>query len=145
MRHRFRRQCIFITLLAEKINDGLISGHLLVSIAPAPSGDSKTGLSTSSENQPDYSEEGKRNRKHNSSVYYCVWKALLWVKFGRKDVLISGHILVSPLFELFGESILSFISSPGMSLFLWPVVKVCSLGMWNKSWRIEILKSVKFS
>ena len=40
--------------------------------APAPSGDSKTGLSTSSENQPDYSEEGKRNRKHNSSVYYCV-------------------------------------------------------------------------
>jgi hypothetical protein len=26
-----------------------------------------------------------------------------------------------------------------MSLFLWPVVKVCFLGMRNKSWWMEIL------
>ncbi|KAF9669585.1 hypothetical protein SADUNF_Sadunf14G0122800 [Salix dunnii] len=38
-------------------------------------------------------------------------------RFCGEDVLISGHLLVS-LFELFGESILSFIPSPEMSLFL---------------------------
>ncbi|KAF9669584.1 hypothetical protein SADUNF_Sadunf14G0122700 [Salix dunnii] len=83
--------------------------------APAPSGDSKTGLSSSSEHLPNYSEAGSRNRKDkgdNQAIKTSAILSQVW-----KDDLNSGHLLVS-LFELFGESILSFIPSPEMSLFL---------------------------
>ncbi|KAJ6680534.1 TRANSCRIPTION INITIATION FACTOR TFIID SUBUNIT 6 [Salix purpurea] len=83
--------------------------------APAPSGDSKTGLPSSSEHLPNYSEAGSRNRKDKGDNQALKTSAILSQVW--KDDLNSGHLLVS-LFELFGESILSFIPSPEMSLFL---------------------------
>lgn len=84
-------------------------------IAPVPLGDSKTGLSTSSEHTPNYSEAGSRNQKDKGDSQAIKTSAILSQVW--KDDLNSGHLLVS-LFELFGESILSFIPSPEMSLFL---------------------------
>ncbi|KAJ6674609.1 TRANSCRIPTION INITIATION FACTOR TFIID SUBUNIT 6 [Salix viminalis] len=83
--------------------------------APAPSADSKTELPSSSEHLPNYSEAGSRNRKDKGDNQALKTSAILSQVW--KDDLNSGHLLVS-LFELFGESILSFIPSPEMSLFL---------------------------
>uniref|UniRef100_A0A6M2F4U6 TATA box binding protein associated factor (TAF) histone-like fold domain-containing protein n=1 Tax=Populus davidiana TaxID=266767 RepID=A0A6M2F4U6_9ROSI len=96
--------------------DMVVPSHMQVEpIAPGPLGDSKTGLSTSSEHTPNYSEAGSRNRKDKGDSQAIKTSAILSQVW--KDDLNSGHLLVS-LFELFGESILSFIPSPEMSLFL---------------------------
>lgn len=96
--------------------DMVVLSHMQVEpIAPVPLGDSKTGLSTSSEHTPNYSEAGSRNRKDKGDSQAIKTSAILSQVW--KDDLNSGHLLVS-LFELFGESILSFIPSPEMSLFL---------------------------
>ena len=84
-------------------------------VEPTAPGDSKTELPSSSEHLPNYSEAGSRNRKDkgdNQAIKTSAILSQVW-----KDDLNSGHLLVS-LFELFGESILSFIPSPEMSLFL---------------------------
>ncbi|CAK7349063.1 unnamed protein product [Dovyalis caffra] len=83
--------------------------------APAPSGDSKMGPSTSSEQMPNDSYAGSRIQKEKGDSQAIKTSAILSQVW--KDDLNSGHLLVS-LFELFGESILSFIPSPEMSLFL---------------------------
>ncbi|XP_011003500.1 PREDICTED: transcription initiation factor TFIID subunit 6-like isoform X1 [Populus euphratica] len=94
----------------------VVPSHMQVEpVAPVPLGDSKTGLSTSSEHMPNYSEAGSRNRKDKGDSQAIKTSAILSQVW--KDDLNSGHLLVS-LFELFGESILSFIPSPEMSLFL---------------------------
>lgn len=96
--------------------DMVVLSHMQVEpIAPVPLGDSKTGLSTSSEHTPNYSEAGSRNKKDKGDSQAIKTSAILSQVW--KDDLNSGHLLVS-LFELFGESILSFIPSPEMSLFL---------------------------
>lgn len=96
--------------------DMVVLSHMQVEpIAPVPLGDSKTGLSTSSEHTPNYTEAGSRNRKDKGDSQAIKTSAILSQVW--KDDLNSGHLLVS-LFELFGESILSFIPSPEMSLFL---------------------------
>ncbi|KAJ6873883.1 transcription initiation factor TFIID subunit 6-like isoform X2 [Populus alba x Populus x berolinensis] len=96
--------------------DMVVPLHMQVEpIAPGPLGDSKTGLATSSEHTPNYSEAGSRNRKDKGDSQAIKTSAILSQVW--KDDLNSGHLLVS-LFELFGESILSFIPSPEMSLFL---------------------------
>lgn len=94
----------------------VVPSHMQVEpTAPVPLGDSKTGLSTSSEHTPNYSEAGSRNKKDKGDSQAIKTSAILSQVW--KDDLNSGHLLVS-LFELFGESILSFIPSPEMSLFL---------------------------
>ncbi|KAA8524778.1 hypothetical protein F0562_011201 [Nyssa sinensis] len=81
---------------------------------PAPSGDSEVGPS-SSRQIPNRSVSGSRNRTgkgDNQASKMSAALAQVW-----KDELNSGQLLES-LFELYGESIFSFIPTPEMGLFL---------------------------
>ncbi|EXB78675.1 Transcription initiation factor TFIID subunit 6 [Morus notabilis] len=77
------------------------------------SGDTNAGPSSPSSSQmpaeivSDTKSKGNCKYLKTSAILTQVWK----------DDLNSGHLLVS-LFELFGESILSFIPAPEMSLFI---------------------------
>lgn len=77
------------------------------------SGDTNAGPSSPSSSQmpaeivSDTKSKGNGKYLKTSAILTQVWK----------DDLNSGHLLVS-LFELFGESILSFIPAPEMSLFI---------------------------
>ncbi|XP_048435179.1 transcription initiation factor TFIID subunit 6 [Pyrus x bretschneideri] len=83
--------------------------------APAPSGDTDAGPSSSSQKMPDESIShgtSSRGKPAGQSLKKSAILSQVW-----KDDLNSGHLLVS-LFELFGEDILSFVPAPEMCLFL---------------------------
>ncbi|KAM0958948.1 hypothetical protein EV1_023975 [Malus domestica] len=83
--------------------------------APAPSGDTDAGPSSSSQKMPDESIShgtSSRGKPAGQSLKKSAILTQVW-----KDDLNSGHLLVS-LFELFGEDILSFVPAPEMCLFL---------------------------
>lgn len=80
-------------------------------VAPHPSGDFDTNQPSSSEKTND-ERSGNRDGKESQVLKMSAILDQIW-----KDDLNSGSTLVS-LFELFGESILSFIPAPEMSLFL---------------------------
>lgn len=83
--------------------------------ALANSGDTNAGPSSTSSHTPVEIVSASRGTKNNGSGHYLNTSSILAQVW--KDDLDSGHLLVS-LFELFGESILPFIPSPEMSLFL---------------------------
>lgn len=74
-----------------------------------------SGASSTSSHTPVEIVSASRGTKNNGSGHYLNTSSILAQVW--KDDLDSGHLLVS-LFELFGESILPFIPSPEMSLFL---------------------------
>ncbi|KAM6582596.1 hypothetical protein CsatB_009598 [Cannabis sativa] len=78
----------------------------------ANSGESNEGPSSSVPNEIVSDKKGRKNEVNGRHLKTSAMLAQVW-----KDDLDSGSLLVK-LFELFGESILSFIPAPEMSLFL---------------------------
>ena len=83
--------------------------------ALAYSADTNAGPSSTSSHTHVEIVSASRGTKNKGSGHYLNTPSILAQVW--KDDLDSGHLLVS-LFELFGESILPFIPSPEMSLFL---------------------------
>lgn len=83
--------------------------------AIANSGETNAGPSSAFVQMPDEIVSYKKGRRNEVSGRHLKTSALLAQVW--KDELDSGNLLIK-LFELFGESILTFIPAPEMSLFL---------------------------
>ncbi|XP_059661159.1 transcription initiation factor TFIID subunit 6 [Cornus florida] len=96
-------------------NNSSTSDMQIETSVPASLSDSDVGPSSSFRQYPNdniSSSRGRRDKGDNQSLKMSAFLAQAW-----KDDLNSGHLL-SSLFELFGESIFSFIPTSEMSLLL---------------------------